>query len=157
MSPIEKRFLYFLLGCIPTRIGLGYLITNLESHKPTLLVYFISTILLIIGMGFILIFTFGLRKTGAETQGQPIWWNSLRPIHGSLYLLAGLILMFSFKTTILKTNITSSKLIFFDTLLGLIAFILYHLHLWKFKTPSCVTKGLGLNPVKSIVRNFTLR
>ena len=30
------------------------------------------------------------------------------------------------------------------------------LHLWTFKTPTCVAKCLGLNPVKSIVRNFAL-
>ena len=41
---------------------------------------------LIPAAGFMLIFFFGLRNTGIETGGLPIWWNRFRPLHGLCYL-----------------------------------------------------------------------
>ena len=41
-----------------------------------------------IALGFATIYVFGLRKTGVETGGRPIWWNDLRPVHAALYAVA---------------------------------------------------------------------
>ena len=38
-------------------------------------------------IGFFTIYFGNLRQTGAETFGSLIWWNDLRPVHGTLYLL----------------------------------------------------------------------
>jgi len=40
----------------------------------------------IIGIGFWLISIFNLRSTGFEAGG-PIWWSSIRPVHGTIWLL----------------------------------------------------------------------
>jgi hypothetical protein len=83
MTPIDKRFMYFLLGCIPFRLALVVLARIL----PIMYVKWLALPALGIALGFWIIFLFGLRKTGLETQGAPIWWNALRPIHGTLWAM----------------------------------------------------------------------
>lgn len=42
---------------------------------------------LLIGLGFFFVYLSGTRPTGAEVPGDGrIWWNTLRPLHGLLYL-----------------------------------------------------------------------
>lgn len=42
-----------------------------------------------IGMGFLVLYVTGWRRTGPETFGGPIWWRAYRPYHGLAYLAAG--------------------------------------------------------------------
>jgi len=79
-TDLQKRALLFWVGCIGTRVGLAWLAKN----RPDLVPY-IGIAALMISIGFTTIFLGGLRKTGPETFGQPIWWNSMRPIHAALY------------------------------------------------------------------------
>lgn len=80
-SQIEtKRTLLFLLLCIPLRV---YFVYFAKYHQEY--VEYTSPIALIIAIGFFYIYMFNLRKTGTETFGQPIWWNSLRPFHSLMY------------------------------------------------------------------------
>ena len=44
-----------------------------------------GTIAAAIALGFFLIYVNGWRKTGVETCGKAIWWNSLRPVHALLW------------------------------------------------------------------------
>lgn len=84
--------LLFYLLCIPIRLILAYVAYKLDKMPPVLQYSFII-LTTAIGLGFWSIYLNGWRKTGLETGGKPIWWNNLRPIHGSLYLLyAGLAL-----------------------------------------------------------------
>ena len=39
----------------------------------------------LVAIGFTTVYMGGLRQTGVETEGEPIWWNSLRPVHAALY------------------------------------------------------------------------
>lgn len=106
---MNRNNLFFGL-CIPIRFLLGYLLTKFDIFKYPIL---------IIGMGFWIIYLFDLRKTGLEVNGNEIWWNKLRPIHGSLYLLT---FIFCF------INLDTSKyIIWFDTIIGLISTIIYKL------------------------------
>ena len=113
---MQKRILTFLVLCIGARLGLAYLAKNLSGKWSLLL----ATIITAMGMGFLIIYFGGLRKTGAETGGKPIWWNSLRPIHGVLYLIAAGLLFY-------RHRCWGSQVIVVDTLIGLTAFLLYHL------------------------------
>lgn len=100
---MNRNLLFFGL-CIPIRFLLGYLLTKYDLLKYGVL---------IMGLGFWYIYIYDLRKTGPEVNGNKIWWNHLRPVHGSLYLLA-FILTF--------TDINKSKnAIWMDTVIGLIA------------------------------------
>ena len=76
----------FLLGCIPTRLLLAYVITLIKPFSPLSII--INLTLSMIALGFITIYIFGWRKTGPETMGAPIWWNHWRPLHGALYGIA---------------------------------------------------------------------
>lgn len=78
-----KRVLLFLLGCIGTRTALA---VGAKHASPDVLKV-MGALALLPALGFYLIFLFKLRETGPEVFGEKIWWNSLRPIHGTLYLL----------------------------------------------------------------------
>ena len=74
----------FLAGCIPTRIILAYIAFKFPSSK------IISLITFVIALGFFYIYISGSRKTGIETGGKAIWWNDIRPVHATIYLLFSL-------------------------------------------------------------------
>lgn len=113
MDTETKRILLFLLGCIPVRILLAVFAQNDIYAK------YIAVLALIIGLGFWFIYLFDLRKTGGETFGNVIWWNSIRPIHGTLYLLAA---WFLFNAEYM----TGSRILFVDTFIGLVSFLNFH-------------------------------
>lgn len=97
MNPITKRKLLFFLGCIPARLLLAYGAYVLLKSENKALLYVLVAVTLAIGIGFWTIYLKGWRKTGAETFGEKIWWNSLRPVHGSLYLLFSLTALMGYK------------------------------------------------------------
>jgi hypothetical protein len=101
---MNRNNLFFGL-CIPIRFILGYLLTKFDILKYPIL---------IIGLGFWIIYLFDLRKTGLEVR-----WNKLRPVHGSLYLL-------TFIFCFINLN-TSKYVIWLDTIIGLISTIVYKL------------------------------
>lgn len=90
---MTPAMLFYLL-CIPMRLLLVYIAYILLDSSPSsssFLRYAMIAILTVIGIGFWTIYLKGWRKTGVETGGKLIWWNNLRPIHGSLYLLCALL------------------------------------------------------------------
>jgi|APGre2960657444_1045066.scaffolds.fasta_scaffold09508_3 hypothetical protein len=79
-TDLQKRALLFWVGCIGTRVGLAWLAKN------RLMLPYVGVAALAISIGFTTIFLGGLRTSGPETFGQPIWWNwPMRPIHAALY------------------------------------------------------------------------
>lgn len=102
-TDLSKRIFLFLVLCIPSRLLLTYL--TYKQLVPGLL-------LLGIGVSFWLIYLLGLRKTGAETFGDTIWWDNLRPIHGTNYIIAGITGRYEY--------------LLFDTIVGLMAFLFHH-------------------------------
>jgi hypothetical protein len=117
MNPAQKSKRLFLLGCIPMRLLLAYIAYALlknsdKSDNKTLLHAFVA-VTVVIGVGFWAIYLNGWRKTGTETFGQQIWWNSLRPVHGSIYLLFSLAALLGYKD--------AWVLLFADVCLGVIA------------------------------------
>lgn len=78
-----QRVLLFLIGCIGTRTALA--VAAKYASPNTLQI--MGALALLPAIGFYLIFMFKLRETGPEVFGEKIWWNDLRPIHGTLYLL----------------------------------------------------------------------
>lgn len=76
----------FLFGCIPARVAL-VLVVAAFAKSPEVLKG-LAVITGVIAIGFATIYAFGLRTTGIETGGKPIWWNDLRPVHAALYAVA---------------------------------------------------------------------
>lgn len=106
----------FFVGCIPTRLILAYIayfLLNQEKNENENIKKLFILITMIIGIGFWTIYSMGWRKTGIETGGKKIWWNSLRPIHGTIYLLFTLLAYMGWKH--------SWILLLIDAIVGLIA------------------------------------
>lgn len=118
MNDEQKSMTLFLLGCIPARLFLAYLSYLSYNSYNTKYMNMIGVLCLFISIGFISIYVFGLRKTGQETFGKPIWWNDLRPIHGFLYAVAAYCAFYS------KENVW--KILLLDAMIGLVAFVRHH-------------------------------
>jgi Trk-type K+ transport system membrane component len=106
----------FLVGCVGARLLLTY---GAKEGAP-LIKTAIAIFCILAGIGFWSIYLFGWRKTGPETNQQKIWWNSLRPLHGTLYLLAGVLLLLKYSY--------AWAIILLDLAIGLTAFTLHHLN-----------------------------
>lgn len=120
MNNIQKRFLLFLIGCIGSRSFLVYLAKTLPNKYLNLMGY----IALIISIGFTYIYFTKTRKTGAETFGDKIWWNDLRPIHAILYGL--------FAICAINNVRKSWMILLLDVLIGLFSFLKYHYSVGNF-------------------------
>ena len=114
MTPLQKRFLLFLGGCIPARLVL----TALAKYSSLHYLPYMSIITLPIALGFIYLYLTGQRTTGIETQGAPIWWMPFRIIHGLLYLLFSVLAIMRYKNAYM--------ILLADTLLGLGLFLHHH-------------------------------
>lgn len=79
-----NRIFVFLFLCIGSRLLISFGIYKYPKRLS-------SIPLLLIGTSFIFLYLSGFRKTGAEAGGV-IWWQNVRPIHGTLYLLSGILL-----------------------------------------------------------------
>jgi hypothetical protein len=114
MNTIQKRFLLFLIGCIGTRLLFVYVAKNVD----TTYLRYIGYLALLPAIGFFYIFFTGSRQTGAEVFGSKIWWNDLRPIHGTLYLL------FAYNAII--GNKSAWIFLLVDVIFGLLSFLTFH-------------------------------
>ena len=122
LTKIQKRFAMFLGGCIPVRVFASWLAYYLARRNTTTGLKVLGALATLPLLGWAVILAFGLRKTGVETQGSPIWWNFMRPIHMILYATF-IYLALSNKEKKIKSAWIP---LLVDTLLGLIAFLWFH-------------------------------
>lgn len=115
MNNIQRRFLYFLGGCIPSRL----VFVLLAKYGSVNIKQILGVIAFIIGSGFIIIFLGNLRDTGIETGGEKIWWNYLRPIHSVLYY-------YFFYNIFFADKINAWKILLLDVTIGLVSFLYFH-------------------------------
>jgi len=113
MNNIQKRFLLFLLGCIPVRLSFMLIAKNYTNYLKIM-----SYFAFMISIGFFYIFITDSRVTGGETFGDKIWWNNLRPVHGVLYLL--------FAIYAYQGNKDAWVFLLVDVMLGLLSFLTFH-------------------------------
>jgi hypothetical protein len=114
MNNIQKRFLLFLIGCIPTRLLFAYLAKNASKYFLQILGY----LALLPAIGFFYIYFTNSRQTGTEVFGDKIWWNKLSPIHGIIYLL--------FAINAISGNSLSYVYLLVDVIFGLASFLIFH-------------------------------
>ena len=115
LNTIQKRFLLFLIGCIGVRTLIVYVAKTAQLKTLQLLGY----IALLPALGFFYLFLTGSRKTGGEVFGDKIWWNALRPIHGTLYAL--------FAYFAIVKNKQAWKFLAADVSIGFVVFLVYHI------------------------------
>ena len=87
---MERQLVVFILGCLTVRTALAVVVHYLPEN---ILRFVAGPILLLPAIGFAVIYVGGLRKTGAETMGKPLWWNHMRPVHAALYFMAATLAM----------------------------------------------------------------
>jgi hypothetical protein len=112
-----KRIIIFLFGCILTRLFITLIAMKI---KPTLLPYF-GYIALGIAISFFYLYFVGNATADAQLEwlgDKKIWWNELRPVHGSLFLL--------FAIFAIQQKSYSWVLLLIDTLVGLGAWLIHH-------------------------------
>ena len=114
MNQLKKRLLLFLFGCI----GVRSLFVVIAKYIDIKYLPYLGYLALLPAIGFIYIFLTGSRQTGTETFGDKIWWNNLRPIHATLYIL------FAYNAIIGNKQAWIYLLV--DVLIGLISFLVYH-------------------------------
>ena len=113
MNNIQKRFLLFLFGCIFTRSLIVLISKHYLQYLPIM-----GIIAFIPAFCFIYIYINDLRKTGSEVFGDKIWWDHLRPFHGVLYALFGILAVNSYAN--------SWVILLVDVIIGFISFIYFH-------------------------------
>jgi hypothetical protein len=88
----------FWLACIPTRALLVYLAYAFEHSQidDKYRLPFLGLVLFI-GLPFFYRYLSGTRQSGPETFGRPIWWNTLRPIHGLIYTVFAVLFYYRVK------------------------------------------------------------
>ena len=113
----------FLLGCIGTRLALtfgAYKLSTISSKSRNKQV---GAVAMLIGISFILLWALNLRQTARESTGEltakgnKVWWNYLRPIHGMMWILFGILMYRSYKH--------AWVVLLLDTLLGVERWIHY--------------------------------
>ena len=113
MNKIHQLFLYFLIGCIGTR--LLFVIIAKEINKKYL--KYLGYLALLPAIGFMYIYVSGARK-GVGAFGEKIWWNHLRPVHSILYFL------FAYNAII--GNKQAWVYLLVDVFISLISFLIEH-------------------------------
>jgi len=116
MNKVRQRLLLFLIGCI----GVRSLFVIIAKYINTKYLKYLGYLALLPATGFLYIYLTGSRKTGAETFGEKIWWNNLRPIHSILYFL------FAYNAII--SNKQAWVYLFADVLFGLVSFLLHRFY-----------------------------
>lgn len=114
MNSLQKRLIFFLVGCIGTRSLLVVIAKNIGEKNLKYMGY----LALLPAIGFIYIYLTGSRKTGAEVFGEKIWWNDLRPLHSFIYFL------FAYNAII--GNKLAWIYLLIDVLIGGISFVIFH-------------------------------
>jgi hypothetical protein len=114
MNNLQKRFALFLIGCIGTRLLFVYIAKHISlKYLP-----YLGFLALLPAIGFMYIYIFGARKTGAEVFGEKIWWNDLRPLHALFYTM--------FAIMAIMRNRYAWIWLLVDVLFGLVSFLVYH-------------------------------
>jgi hypothetical protein len=113
MKDLHKRFVLFLV-CISVRFFIAFLAKGASDG----LLQTMGFLSLLPAIGFFYLFFSGKRKTGKETFGAKIWWNNLRPVHGTLWLL--------FAIYALRKDKNAWVFLLADVLIGLFSFLTYH-------------------------------
>ena len=114
MNNIQKRFILFLLGCIPTRLAFVYIAKTISLQYLPILGY----LALLPAIGFVYLYLIGTRKTGPEVFGDKVWWNKLRPIHSLFYFL--------FAYNAINKEKNAWLYLMYDVIFGLLSFLIFH-------------------------------
>ena len=113
----QKRIIVFIFGCILVRTILVLLAKNLNKNYVKLMGY----IAIPIGLSFWYLYLVGNARADAQLEwlgDKKVWWNELRPIHGTIYLL--------FALFAIQQKSFAWMFLALDVIIGLIAWLYHH-------------------------------
>lgn len=114
MNSFQLLSLKFLVGCVGSRI----LFSLALQFAPEILLSLLCGLCIVISVGFMIVWATGIRqKKGAFDN--PIWWNPLRLVHASMYILTAWFLF-------TKKQYLASTVILLDTSIGMLAYLINH-------------------------------
>jgi hypothetical protein len=114
MNSFQLLSLKFLVGCVGARVLFSLVI----QFSPALMLPLLCGICVAISVGFTFVWVTGIRqKKGAFDN--TIWWNPLRLVHASIYLLTAWFLY-------TKKQYLASTVILLDTSIGMLAYLVNH-------------------------------
>ena len=108
-----KRLALFLFGCIGARLLL------VQLARMPLTRHYVGIFALLVAIGFWTIYLTHSRTTGPEVFGEKIWWNDLRPVHGTLYAIAAWMILRGNEAVRSK----AWMVLLLDVMIGLAAFV----------------------------------
>lgn len=112
-----KRILIFLFGCILARTILALIAKNVNKENLKIMGY----LAIPIGLAFMYLYFVGNDRADAQLEwlgDKKIWWNDLRPIHGTLYLL--------FAYHAINQKEYSWIFLLLDVVIGLLSWLIHH-------------------------------
>lgn len=114
MNSFQLLTLQFLVGCV----GLRVLFSMAIQFAPELVLPLLCGVCIAIAVGFTFVWATGIRqKKGAFSN--TIWWNPLRLVHASMYLLTAWFLY-------TKKQYLASTVVLLDTSIGMLAYLVHH-------------------------------
>ena len=119
LTPLQRRFLTFIFGCIGVRLLLVHIVRRVKKNYLPVLGY----IGLFIAIGFC--FTYFSGKERGSTFGQKAWWHRLRLIHAFFY--------FWFARLAIQKKSNAYIPLLLDVTFGLTSFIVYHISVGSFQ------------------------
>jgi hypothetical protein len=99
--------------CILVRLLLVYVAKTINPNKLIYLGY----VTLMIALGFIYLYITKSRQKAFEIGGKKIWWNSLRPIHGVIYLIFSIAAINGYNLW---------YILLLDVMIGIIAYMIHY-------------------------------
>lgn len=119
LTPLQRRFLTFIFGCIGVRLLLVHAIRKVKKDNLPVLGY----IGLFVAFGFC--FTYFSGKKRGSTFGQKAWWHRLRLVHAFFY--------FWFARLAIQKKPNAYIPLLLDVTFGLTSFIVYHISVGSFQ------------------------
>ena len=121
MNNIQKRFVYFLGGCIPARV----LLAIIAKYIPLSLLRIMGLITIIPAVWFLYSFIITPYTHAKIITSTKVWWQDMRIIHSMSYLL--------FSIFAINQKPYSWIVLFVDAIVGLFAFLIYHYSIKSFE------------------------
>lgn len=106
----KESVIFFLFGCMPTRI----LISILPLYINKLWLFYYGIVLFIIAFTTLFLY-FTNKRLKSQESGGDTWWAKFRIAHGLLYLSGAIYSLYGISTAWIPIAI--------DTLLGLVLFL----------------------------------
>ena len=119
LTPLQRRFLTFIFGCIGVRLLLVHAVRKIKRDYLPILGYFS----LFIAFGFC--FTYFSGKQRGSTFGQKAWWHRLRLVHAFFY--------FWFARLAIQKKRNAYIPLLFDVTFGLTSFLVHHISIGSFR------------------------